>query len=353
MKKFSKIIFILFVVFLMIVPKALEAKNSRVTDETEELTETELSELNQLADKLSEQHQADICVAIVNGTRGYSIDVYANQIYEDYGYGIGDNYDGILLTVDMDTRRYYMTTDINGKCFNYITDYSIENLGALFVDYYSTYDLYSAIEAWINKVDELLTSAEQGKIIDIELESIDFIIQDSEGNYVDATFDVYDSNGDFYTYVSCYGGKGVADIAAGQQYTAVFNSVEKGYDLPTNIVFNVKSSPVKVTVEKSKANLGLTTGVAGGSGLVAALVYTGILKGKNKSVRKKYDATTYLRRGSFYLNDQRDMFLYSQISKTPKPKNNSSSGSSGGGSGGSSFSGSVGSRSGGRGGGSF
>lgn len=358
MKKISKILFIMFVVFLMIVPKSLAAKNDRITDETGELTQDELAELNQLANTYSENHQADICVAIVSSTRGYSIDDYANKIYEDYDYGIGDNYDGILLTIDMDSRTYYMTNDKYGKCFNYITDYSMGNLGDDFVSDYSNYGIYDAVKNWIKSVDSLLTSGEGGQIVDVVTETIEFIVQDENSNYVDARFDVYDSDGNYWDSIYCSNGKGQVEIEAGQKYTGVCTYIDDSYEKPENIVFSVNSSPINVKVTKEQFHLGdlsLPAGVAGGSGLVGALVYTGILKGKNKSVRRKYDATSYLRKDSFILNDRRDTFLYSHVSKTPRPKDNDRGGSSHSShhSGGSSFSGSSGSRSGGRGGGHF
>ncbi len=357
-KKISKILFIMFIVFLMVVPKGLSAKNSRVTDNTGELTQDQLTELNQLADSLSETHQADICVAVVSDTLGYDIDDYANKIYEEYDYGMGSNYDGILLTIDMGSRTYYMTNDKNGKCFNYITDYSIDNLGDEFADDYSNYGLYEAVKGWIKSVDSLLTSGEGGQIVDVKTEIIEFVVQDADGNHVDSNFDIYDSDGNYWDSIYCSNGKGQVEIEAGQQYTAVCTYIDDNYERPENIVFNVNSSPIKVKVDKEQFHLndlGLPAGVAGGSGLVAALVYTGILKGKNKSVRRKYDATSYLRKNSFRLNDQRDIFLYSHVSKTPRPKDNDRGGSSHSShhSGGSSFSGSSGSRSGGRGGGHF
>lgn len=351
-KKFIKLLFITIIMFFMFVPSLTSAKNARVTDENGELISEQLVELNQLCDELSEKHQADICIAIISSTNGYDISDYANKIYEEYDYGMGDNYSGILLTIDMESRTYYHTTDINGICFNNITDYSITNLGNCFVDNYSSYGMYTALKQWILMVDNILTSAESGTVID--LQEVIFQIKDEEGNNVNATFNIYDENGSYWDYVECYGGYGKVNIAMGHTYTAVCNYISDGYIEPNDVVINVNSSPITITVNKKGPNYALTAGVGGGVGLLSALVYTGILKGKNKSVRKKYDASTYLRKGSFMLHpNSRDIFLYSQVSKTPIPKNDDNNHSSGHHSSGSSFSGSVGSRSGGRGGGSF
>ncbi len=76
--------------------------------------------------------------------------------------------------------------------------------------------------------------------------------------------------------------------------------------------------------------LGIALLVSFGIGLIAVLV----MKSGMKSVRPKRDASDYSLRNTFNLTRCADIFLYRTVSKTPIPKNNSSSGRSGGRSGG-------------------
>lgn len=64
--------------------------------------------------------------------------------------------------------------------------------------------------------------------------------------------------------------------------------------------------------------------VGGGIGLL-------ILRGMMNSKRAQHGASDYLEKGSYDLRVQRDIFLYSRVTKTPRPKNTSSGGRSGGG----------------------
>ena len=65
-------------------------------------------------------------------------------------------------------------------------------------------------------------------------------------------------------------------------------------------------------------------------GLVIAAIVVAIMKNQLKSVRSQSAARDYLRKGSLQLRICNDLFLYRTVTKTPKPKNNSShSGSSG------------------------
>ena len=64
-------------------------------------------------------------------------------------------------------------------------------------------------------------------------------------------------------------------------------------------------------------------------GFVVAFIVTGSMKSKLKSVSKKTNAASYVKQGSLMLQDSRDNFLYSHITKT-KRESKSDSSSSGG-----------------------
>ncbi len=68
-------------------------------------------------------------------------------------------------------------------------------------------------------------------------------------------------------------------------------------------------------------------------GLVVAFIATGAMKSKLKSVRFRANAREYIRHGSFKLTRERDLYLYSTITRAPRPKN--TGGGGGGRSGGS------------------
>lgn len=67
------------------------------------------------------------------------------------------------------------------------------------------------------------------------------------------------------------------------------------------------------------------------AGLVIGLITVGIMASRMKTVRSQNTASDYVRSGSMQLTNQRDIFLYSHVSRRPKPKSNSSGGVGGGG----------------------
>ena len=78
-------------------------------------------------------------------------------------------------------------------------------------------------------------------------------------------------------------------------------------------------------------NYGKTIAICMGVGMLIGLIAVAIMASMMKTVRSQSGAADYVRSGSMHLTNQRDIFLYSHVTRTPRPKSNAS-GSSGGGS---------------------
>ena len=65
-------------------------------------------------------------------------------------------------------------------------------------------------------------------------------------------------------------------------------------------------------------------------GLVVAVIVTSIMKKQLKTVQLKSEANNYVKANSMILTENRDLFLYNQVSRRARPKetDNSSGGSS-------------------------
>ena len=69
----------------------------------------------------------------------------------------------------------------------------------------------------------------------------------------------------------------------------------------------------------------LTIFVCFGAGVIIALIATGVMKKQLNNVQLKAGAWDYMKQGSLNITESRDLFLYRNISRTAKPKNNGSS----------------------------
>lgn len=79
---------------------------------------------------------------------------------------------------------------------------------------------------------------------------------------------------------------------------------------------------------KGPFRLGYSVFVALVAGLIVAVVVTACMKGQLKSVRSQPGASSYVKDGSMNVTESREIFLYSNLSRREKPKNNTSRGGS-------------------------
>lgn len=230
-------------------PAAKKEHGARVIDEGSLLTSDEIKNLKTQLDEISKRQQCDVVIVTVDSLGEKTSTEYADNYYDDNGYGIGEGDDGILLLVSMEERDWAIST--YGYGITAFTDagqaYIMEEVQQKLSD--GAY--FEAFQSFASQCDDFLTEAKEDT--------------------------PYDSN-----------------------------------NLP-------KGKPPLVWIP-----------IALLVGIVIALVSTGVMKGKLKSVRKQPSAANYEKHDSFRVTDQRDIFLYNHIERRAKPKeNNSGSGGSG------------------------
>lgn len=81
---------------------------------------------------------------------------------------------------------------------------------------------------------------------------------------------------------------------------------------------------------EARKPFGKTAVICMAVGLGIGLVTVLVMASQMKTVRVQHTAGDYVRPGSTQLTHSRDIFLYSHVHRTPKPKSNSSGGSHGG-----------------------
>lgn len=79
----------------------------------------------------------------------------------------------------------------------------------------------------------------------------------------------------------------------------------------------------EIETEKTTAfdvNKNLLISIAVGVGI--ALIITGVMRSKMKTVRFAHTAGNYIKYGSMNITRRHDIYLYSTVTKIPKPQNN-------------------------------
>lgn len=248
-KRVVSIIFAIFLVSLSVLPAFAESEGAstygRLVDNAKLLSEDEYSQLKEHIDTVSEKYTFDVVIVTEKSIGDKTPTEYADDFFDYNGYGEGDNHDGILFLLDMENRKWAIST--TGAGIPYFTDYGQEKIMDDVKPYLSDGEYYDAFDTFVTMCDDYINTA--------------------------ITDEPYDVNNQ---------PKSIIPI-----YYIIFGGV--------------------------------------GVGALVGFIVVLIMKSKLKSVRMQPLASSYVKSGSFKLTEHSDLFLYRNISKTAKPKDNDSS----------------------------
>ena len=107
----------------------------RLVDDADILADTEEERVGKLLDDISLKNNFDVIVVTVESVGAYGITDYADDFYDYGGYGMGDNYDGVLLLISMEERDWHISGCGSGeRIFN---NAGIRYVGSEIVDHLS------------------------------------------------------------------------------------------------------------------------------------------------------------------------------------------------------------------------
>ncbi len=264
----------------------------RLYDEYGVLSADEYNTVLEALNVVSDRFQVDTSIAVVNSIAadGYDdIAAYADDLFDAYGYGTGENKDGILFVVAMEERKWALST--HGLAIQYVTDKGNEYLQEQFLSFLSNGDYERAFLAYAEGCDYLYAERTGQKPSDYFNKS-----------------DSYDGDQDFYD----------------EDYDS-YEPVSVGRRLE----ITARYIPIALLV-----------------GFLLSMIPMGIMKAKLRTVQQKSGAADYVDRDSLRITNVRDIFLYRTVSQTrraqevedhggPSTTHTSSSGETHGGSSGS------------------
>lgn len=250
-----------------------ERQKSLLEDEAGLLDSYDAERLLETLEEVSERNRLEIAIVTVDDTNGKTATEFADDYYDYNGYGYGENDDGMLLLLSMNERdwaisTYGTATDIFS---NYQLDYIMNDCGVL--SYLGSNRYFDAFTAFVRGCDESIGRYESGYYQD----------EYYSGYYQDEYYNVQP------TYDNVYGG---TQTKSGSPFSKVFFSILLGF-AASFVIMKIVSAPLK-------------------------------------SVRMQNGAANYMK-GSARITDARDVFLYSNVTRTPiNTQNNNGNGHSGG-----------------------
>jgi len=127
----------------------LDVEEYLVFDEAYLLSDSEELALEERLADLSGKYGAQVVVCTIASMDGGDIDEFLEYLYDDMGFGYGENHDGVLLLVCMDPREYRILS--NGFAGVAIDSGDIDNIGDAIVSNLSDGDYAEAFDEFVDQ----------------------------------------------------------------------------------------------------------------------------------------------------------------------------------------------------------
>lgn len=135
-----------------------------VVDNAGLFSDSERSALEEKAQELRTEYEMDIVILTVDRLDGKTPQDYADDYYDDNGYGFGKEYSGLLFLLAMEERDWYISTC--GDAIYAVTDYGIQKLGEAALPDLSAGAYYDAFDAYLNALPSYLSAYQAGTPVD-------------------------------------------------------------------------------------------------------------------------------------------------------------------------------------------
>lgn len=153
-KKYTLSAAIVFLSFLLFLCPWPQASSQRIFDEAGLLTSTEISTLEEEITKLTGDLGLDLVVVTTDDTHGKSSRQYADDYYDQGGFGTGADKSGVLFLIDMDNRQAYLSTC--GAGIDYFTDSRIDRALDRITPRLSDQDYIGAVDEFLEATQEYI-----------------------------------------------------------------------------------------------------------------------------------------------------------------------------------------------------
>lgn len=165
MKKTLVLILTLSFILLAVLFPVSALSAPRLYDGADLLSESEEKALLTGLNAVSERMKLDAVIVTVDSTGSKSPRDYADDYYDENGYGYGESHDGILLLISMEQRDWYISTC--GYGITAFTDAGIDYIGECMVSDLSDGEYADAFARFVELCEEFVTQARSGAPFDV------------------------------------------------------------------------------------------------------------------------------------------------------------------------------------------
>lgn len=132
----------------------------QVFDDADLLSDSEEESLNAGINKIISGYDFDVVIVTTNSLDGKSVSEYADDYYDENGFGVGDEGTGLLFLISMEDRDYCVST--HGEAIDAFTDYGIERMKEEVASSLSDGDYAGGCEKFLNVTEDYITAYNEG-----------------------------------------------------------------------------------------------------------------------------------------------------------------------------------------------
>lgn len=147
------------------VVSAEEESAVRLVDMAELLTASEESRILAVLDEISDRQRLDVVVVTTDSLDGKTPMAFADDFYDENGYGFGTGRDGVLLLVSMEDRDWWIST--SGYGITVFTDAGITYMSDQFLPDLGDGSYEEAFTRFAHLCDQFITQAKAGEPYDV------------------------------------------------------------------------------------------------------------------------------------------------------------------------------------------
>ena len=162
MKRISSFVLLFLVICAVAFPFSAAAEHApSVADVPGVLSAGEYEKLSERLNSLRSTYDVDVAFIISDEMITEDAQAEADDIYDSYEYGVGENYDGILYFVCETTHEYAFSTC--GRAIEIFNDDGLEYIDEAMLPYLKKGDYYQAGMVYADKCAELMGMAANGE----------------------------------------------------------------------------------------------------------------------------------------------------------------------------------------------
>lgn len=136
-----------------------------LVDDADILSDYDEQRLLTKLESISTKWDMDVAIVTIENLDNRDIEAYTDDFYDYYGYGCGDNHDGIMFLISMGDRKWHITT--TGSAINIFTDAGQNYIMSTVQPKLSAGTYYDAFDSFISLCDDCIDQAENGEPYDV------------------------------------------------------------------------------------------------------------------------------------------------------------------------------------------